>query len=188
MRPPLAITPALRLITSSTSSTGRIEISSAVILWAVPVCVLSIIFLLPVISTAPIVVTISCCNLKWILAVRPKTLGASVVPIAVGSAAARIEGEFQPAIAFARLAAALLLQVAANLINDAIDFLKGIDTEIRRGPRRVTQHGLIPAPTVLRAAGLATALAACVGAYLVWSGGLPILVWRSTVTVAGKIY
>ena len=90
----------------------------------------------------------------WILAVRPKTLGASIVPVAVGSAVAKIEGEFQPAIAFACLAAALLLQVAANLINDAIDFLKGVDTEMRRGPRRVTQHGLIPAPTVLWAAGV----------------------------------
>jgi 1,4-dihydroxy-2-naphthoate octaprenyltransferase len=124
----------------------------------------------------------------WILAVRPKTLGASIVPVAVGSAVAKIEGEFQPAIAFACLAAALLLQVAANLINDVIDFLKGIDTEVRRGPRRVTQHGLIPAPTVLRAAGLATALAACVGAYLVWSGGLPILVIGITAILAAAAY
>ncbi len=111
----------------------------------------------------------------WILALRPKTLGASIVPVAVGSAVAQAQGEFHALIALVCLAAALLLQVAANLSNDAADFLGGIDGPSRLGPRRVTQAGLIPARSVLRAAGLANGLAACAGGYLVWNGGAPIL-------------
>ena len=111
----------------------------------------------------------------WILALRPKTLGASIVPVAVGSAVAQAQGEFHALIALVCLAAALLLQVAANLSNDAADFLGGIDGPSRLGPRRVTQAGLIPARSVLRAAGLAIGLAACAGGYLVWNGGAPIL-------------
>ncbi len=112
----------------------------------------------------------------WALALRPKTLGASAVPVAVGSAVAQAQGEFHALVALVCLAAALLLQVAANLTNDAVDFLTGIDGPDRRGPQRVTQAGLIPARGVLRAAGLALTLAACAGVYLVWIGGAPILV------------
>lgn len=124
----------------------------------------------------------------WILALRPRTLGAALVPVAVGSAVGSAEGQFQPSIALACLAAAVLLQLAANLTNDAVDFLAGIDSETRRGPQRVTQAGLIPARSVLRAAGLALGLGACVGAYLVWSGGVPILLIGVTSIAAAAAY
>ncbi len=124
----------------------------------------------------------------WLLALRPKTLGASVVPVAVGSAVAKLEGEFQATIAFACLAAALLLQVAANLVNDAVDFLEGIDSASRQGPERVTQAGLIPARSVLCAAGLASGLAACAGVYLIWSGGTAILVIGIAAMLAAAAY
>ena len=40
---------------------------------------------------------------------------------------------------------ALLLQIGVNLANDYFDYVKGIDTQDRLGPPRVTHSGLIPA-------------------------------------------
>jgi len=53
--------------------------------------------------------------------------------------------------AAAALMVALLLQIAVNLANDYFDYVKGIDTEDRLGPPRVTQSGLVPARQVKRA-------------------------------------
>jgi 1,4-dihydroxy-2-naphthoate octaprenyltransferase len=122
------------------------------------------------------------------MAVRPRTLGASVIPVAVGSAVALHLETMHPVVLSTCLGAALLLQVAANLSNDAIDFLKGVDTEARLGPQRVTQGGFLPARTVLRAAGICVGMAVCLGAYLVWIGGIPILIIGISATLAAAGY
>ena len=112
---------------------------------------------------------------SWMLATRPRTLGASLIPVLVGSAAAHGEGLLSWPVAGACAAAALLLQVAANLANDALDFADGIDTKERRGPPRATQSGWLRQQHVLGAAGAALVLASAPGFYLVQVGGLPIL-------------
>jgi 1,4-dihydroxy-2-naphthoate octaprenyltransferase len=124
----------------------------------------------------------------WALAVRPRTLTASLIPVVVGSAVAWHLGTMQPAILLACLLAALLLQVAANLLNDALDFLKGIDTEVRLGPQRVTQAGLLSASSVLRAGALSLAMAVCVGTYLVWVGGPVILIIGASAALLAAAY
>ena len=111
----------------------------------------------------------------WWLAARPHTLGASLIPVVVGCAAARGGGDFRPGVAAACAGAAVLLQVAANLANDAFDFMHGVDTSERRGPVRVTQAGWIPAGTVLRAAIGCVLAAGSLGFYLISVGGWPIL-------------
>ncbi len=113
---------------------------------------------------------------SWLLATRPRTLGASLIPVLVGSAAAHADGHFSWPIAGACAGAALALQVAANLSNDALDFAHGIDTQERRGPPRATQSGWLSQRHVLGAAGVALVLAGALGVYLVQVGGLPILV------------
>ncbi|MDX9731631.1 MAG: 1,4-dihydroxy-2-naphthoate octaprenyltransferase, partial [Bdellovibrionales bacterium] len=66
----------------------------------------------------------------WILALRPKTLSAALVPIVVATALVKAEGyEVQWWISITALLAVFLIQIATNLINDAIDFDKGADTE-----------------------------------------------------------
>ena len=112
----------------------------------------------------------------WLQAARPRTLGASLVPVAVGAAVAGAEGSFRPLVTLVCLLCALLLQTAANLGNDVFDFLRGIDTPGRQGPLRVTQAGLIPARAVLRATALVLFVGACCGLYLVSVGGAPILI------------
>lgn len=111
----------------------------------------------------------------WLLAARPKTLPAAIVPPVVGSALAIADGVFAPPAALAALCVALLLQIAANLANDVFDFRRGADTAQRLGPTRVSQGGLIAPERVLAATVLVAAAAAVVGLYLVRRGGWPIL-------------
>jgi 1,4-dihydroxy-2-naphthoate octaprenyltransferase len=81
----------------------------------------------------------------WIRGARPRTLGAGVVPVVVGTAAAG------HAVAW-RFAAALLvalgLQVGVNLANDYHDGVRGIDTPDRLGPPRLVASGLASARAV----------------------------------------
>jgi 1,4-dihydroxy-2-naphthoate octaprenyltransferase len=70
---------------------------------------------------------------------------------------------------------AFLIQIGTNLANDYYDHLRGGDTEDRVGPLRVTQAGVIPPARVRNGAFLVLGLALLLGFYLVWVGGLPIL-------------
>ncbi len=113
---------------------------------------------------------------NWLLAFRPKTLTAAVVPILVGTALAKALG-FPIEWSYSVLAAlaALFIQIATNLINDAIDYAKGADTEHRVGPRRVTQSGLLTSRTVMLGGFLFLLVAFGCGIPLVLRGGLPIV-------------
>ncbi len=74
------------------------------------------------------------------------------------------------------LAGAVLIQIATNFINDALDFKKGADTSERLGPVRVTQAGLIGPQAVMRAAFACLFGAALCGIPIVFRGGWPMLV------------
>lgn len=124
----------------------------------------------------------------WWLAARPKTLPAAIAPVIAGSAVAFHEhGFFLPA-AVAALITALLLQIAANFANDAIDFKRGADTPDRAGPTRVTAGGMLTADAVLRATGVVLALAAVTGLYLVWRAGWPFLLLGLAAIVCAVAY
>ncbi|HEV2067567.1 MAG TPA: 1,4-dihydroxy-2-naphthoate polyprenyltransferase [Thermomicrobiales bacterium] len=111
----------------------------------------------------------------WMLATRPKTLPASIAPLLVGSAVAVHEGGFHAVTAMVALLTALLLQIAANLANDALDFRRGADTATRTGPTRIVASGFVTAEEVLRATVFVLVLATISGLYLVWHGGWPFL-------------
>lgn len=124
----------------------------------------------------------------WRIAIRPKTLPASVAPIAVGTAIAWREDGFSLITALAALAVALLLQIGSNLANDLFDFQKGADDQHRIGPLRVTQGGLISPVKVLRGTVIVLALAIVLGLYLVWQGGWPIFIAGLLAVVAAVAY
>lgn len=125
----------------------------------------------------------------WLLAIRPKTLSAAVVPVMMGSALAAHE---PPGVTWwvtgCAIAGALLIQIATNLINDALDFKRGADTYRRLGPVRVTQSGLISAESVMRAASFCLFAAALFGIPLVYRGGWPLLVIGLTSILAAYAY
>lgn len=89
---------------------------------------------------------------------------------------------------FCALAGAVLIQVATNFINDALDFKKGTDTAERVGPTRVTQAGLVSPETVMRAAYLCLFLAAVFGIPLLFRGGWPMLIVGLSSIAAAYLY
>jgi 1,4-dihydroxy-2-naphthoate octaprenyltransferase len=109
----------------------------------------------------------------WLLAARPKTLGAAIAPVLVGSVLGwKLSGEFCLWLMLATLGSCMCLQIATNFFNDAIDSLKGSDTKERLGPARITASGMMPAKTVLWVAvgvlGLATLLSVPLFIYRGW--------------------
>ena len=116
----------------------------------------------------------------WVQGARPRTLGASITPVVVGTAAA---GVFVPWRFVAALLVGLGLQVGVNLANDYHDGVRGVDTRERLGPPRLTSSGLAPARSVLIAslgcvlvAGVSgLALAAATTWWLVPIGALAML-------------
>ena len=112
----------------------------------------------------------------WVWAARPKTLGAAVAPVVVGSAMAWRAGAAHPLSAGLALLSAILIQVGVNYHNDYADYLQGADTDDRVGPMRVTQAGLVAPETMRRATVLVFAGAVAAGGFLIYRGGWPVLV------------
>jgi len=111
----------------------------------------------------------------WVLASRPKTLLAAVGPVLLGTLFAATYGYFHPLAALFALIGAVFIQIGTNLSNDYQDFLRGADTEARKGPLRATQSGLLSAQQVRVGTGIAFGLAFLSGIYLIARGGWPIL-------------
>ena len=124
----------------------------------------------------------------WIIAARPQTLPAAAAPVVVGVGLALYDGVFAPLPALAALVGALLIQIGTNFANDYYDAVKGADTEDREGFTRVTAGGLIPPSQVKRAMYLTFLAAVLVGTYLVYVGGVPILVVGVLSVLSGIAY
>lgn len=125
---------------------------------------------------------------RWILAARPATLTAALVPVAVGSACAHAVGEFRALPALAALFGAIWIQIGTNFANDVFDAEKGADTDARIGPPRAVASGLISAAAMRRGMVLAFALATLAGIYLIWVAGWPILAIGVASVVSGIAY
>ncbi len=110
----------------------------------------------------------------WLLAARPRTLVAGLVPVAVGTAIAAAEDVSRPGVAMLAALTALLLQISANLANDVFDFERGADDETRLGPPRAVATGMLSAREVRRGTLIAAAAAAIAGSGLIWVGGWPV--------------
>ncbi len=122
----------------------------------------------------------------WWLGARPRTLGAGLVPVLVGTAAA---GH----VIWWRFAAALLvaagLQIGVNLANDYFDGVRGVDTTERLGPPRLTQSGAASPRAVLVAALLSIFVAGVAGlALAIATEPAAILVVGALAIVAAFLY
>jgi 1,4-dihydroxy-2-naphthoate octaprenyltransferase len=116
----------------------------------------------------------------WVEAARPRTLVAGIVPVLVGTAAS---GRFSLPRFLGAMVVAVFMQVGVNFANDLFDARRGVDTEHRMGPRRLTSSGLITPVAMGRAIALSfiiaivagTALAAAAGWELVVVGAVSVL-------------
>ncbi len=111
-----------------------------------------------------------------LLAARPKTLPAAIVPVWVGCVLAwKLTGHFDLVLALCTLGGAVAIQIATNFFNDAIDAGKGADTARRLGPTRVTAAGLMSPKSVMGLAALFLGIATALGVVLIHARGWPIL-------------
>lgn len=117
----------------------------------------------------------------WIQASRAFTLGMPFMSVTVGSFLALYAvRSFSIPRYFAAVISAMLLQAAANMINDYYDFIKGTDLDNWEspdafGPGLVIQQGLL-SPEQIKIGGLVCfALGSLIGLGLVFVCGWPIL-------------
>ena len=126
----------------------------------------------------------------WWIAFRPNTLIVSIAPVFLGLALTYNSSQHNVnwLIGSLTLMAAILIQIGTNLINDLYDFINGADDENRLGPIRVTQSGLLSKKQVNRGAFLSFFFSLLIGFYLVYEGGVPILLIGLFSLVSGYCY
>jgi len=125
----------------------------------------------------------------WLLAIRPKTLTAALIPVIVGTAlASSIHGTVQLDLSLFAFLSAIFIQIGTNLFNDAMDFKKGADTAERIGPQRVTQSGLLEANQVAWGGAVCFLIASLLSIPLLLAGGWPIVVIGIASLIAGYAY
>jgi len=125
---------------------------------------------------------------SWILASRPKTLPAAVVPIIVGASLAYSQNKFIVLNSLIALLCSLLIQIGTNFVNDLFDHLKGSDTKNRKGPQRVLATGLITDKEMRFGIILVFSFAFIAGLYLVYAGGIIVLIIGIFSIAAGIAY
>jgi 1,4-dihydroxy-2-naphthoate octaprenyltransferase len=122
----------------------------------------------------------------WVAGARPRTLGAGLVPVLVGAAAA---DRFVAWRFVAALVVALGLQVGVNYANDHFDGVRGVDSAERLGPARLVASGAASPRAVLVAALAAIAIAASAGlALALVTAPIPILGIGALALVATLLY
>jgi len=113
----------------------------------------------------------------WIIAARPKTLTASILPVVAAHilVASRSHEPISIFLTMLALISAVFIQIGTNYFNDVVDFKNGVDNQDRSGPRRLLQVGLVNERQMGNAAHICFALALVLGIPLVIKGGVPIL-------------
>ncbi|MGQ0679313.1 MAG: 1,4-dihydroxy-2-naphthoate polyprenyltransferase [Actinomycetota bacterium] len=126
----------------------------------------------------------------WVEAARPRTLVAGIVPVLVGTAVAQRVPDVQlsPGRFAGSLVVAVGMQVGVNFANDLFDARKGVDTEERLGPRRLTSSGLITPADMAKAMILAFAVAIAAGTGLAAVAGWELALVGAISVVAALGY
>jgi len=102
----------------------------------------------------------------WWKMLRPHTLTASFVPVAVGTALSLPAAQFRPSLFLAMLAASIFIQAATNMFNEYYDYRSGLDDTQSVGiGGTIVRHGVAPR-TVLAIALALFGAAFLLGLYL----------------------
>ena len=122
------------------------------------------------------------------IAIRPKTLSASIAPVLVGSAIAFNSSQFNMRIFFLTIFSAIFIQIGTNFANDVYDFINGADNDERVGPTRAVQANLISVNVMKYLTIIAFSLSVICGLPLVIKGGYPILLIGILSIISGYAY
>lgn len=111
---------------------------------------------------------------RYVRLARPPTLAASVVPVAVGTAAGALSGRVNGLYVADMAIVALLLQAGTNMINEYYDFRRGIDDPESTGIAGVIVRGEMGLDGVWRSAVTTFLVAIAFGILLAFLRG-PLL-------------
>lgn len=125
---------------------------------------------------------------EWFWLARPFTLTAAAVPVLFGTALAASKGYFSLGPFLAMLVASVLIQAATNMFNEYYDNERGLDTLESVGISGSIVKGRLTAGAVIRGALLLYTVSLFLGLYLVWVGGVSILILGCLSALGGYIY
>ncbi len=123
---------------------------------------------------------------SWIIAVRLKTLPASISPVIIGTSLAYNHPDFSLLPSIIAGLCAILFQIISNLANDYFDFINGFDNQNRIGPQRVILSGLLSAKEIKIGIITAILISLILGLYLIWIGGV-IIMLIGIISIIGAI-
>jgi 1,4-dihydroxy-2-naphthoate octaprenyltransferase len=124
--------------------------------------------------------------LRWVLAARPRTFPAAVVPVAVGASLVRPASLNWPNSVLC-VVVALALQIGTNYANDYSDGVRGTD-EVRVGPFRLAASKLVASGRVRSAAFAWFFFAGLAGLWLASRTSWWLLLVGLTAMLAGWFY
>jgi 1,4-dihydroxy-2-naphthoate octaprenyltransferase len=124
----------------------------------------------------------------WLTAIRPFAYSASVIPVILGTVLAYVEGAFDPLLFAFALLSSVLLHTGTNLVSDAFDFVRGVDTPTSFGSSKMITGGFLTPKQVHWAGILCFCLATVLGLYLVIKIGVTILILGILGILGGYFY
>lgn len=125
---------------------------------------------------------------EWFRLARPFTLTAAAVPVVFGTALAAKDGFFSFFPFLAMLLASILIQAATNMFNEYYDNERGLDTPESVGISGSIVKGNLTSRAVILGALLCYTVALFLGLYLVWVGGILILLLGCLSALGGYFY
>jgi len=123
----------------------------------------------------------------WLLATRPWSFPASIVPILVGGALAHRAGEFAGGLFVLTLVGGLLFHIGANLFNTYFDYRRGVDSSAHADDRTLVDAILRPRDVILLGVA-AFAVGGAIGGFLVSQAGVAILALGGIGLALGVFY
>ncbi len=124
----------------------------------------------------------------WLLAARPKTLAAAIIPVMIGTALAYKDQQFDWFPALVCILFAGLMQIAANFINDLFDFKKGTDRDDRLGPERACAQGWITPQSMQTGIIVTVGLACLIGSTLLFYAGWELIIVGAVCVLFAFLY
>lgn len=125
----------------------------------------------------------------WLRAMRAVSFPLSLFPVCLGTAAAFVEGSFDPLTFLLALFGGVAAHAGINLVSDYNDFMRGIDTtDVLSSHPGALVDELIPPQKILTAAFLMFALAALSGTLLTLKAGVVVLLLGIAGILGGSFY
>ena len=124
----------------------------------------------------------------WILACRPITLTASVIPVLLGTSLAVLAGSISWLLLACTLIGSVFIQIGTNLADEFTDHRKSQGKSKFPAPHKVIQRGLLSEKSVLLGTVFSFGIGSSLGLYIVYIVGWPILAIGIASVLVGFLY